>query len=112
MKKNVSVHFSLSEVPEVQEFVGRKKELTRIKEAFQGDGSQRKVVLLHGLGGIGKTQLAITSMKEHRDIYSATFWLNGKNEDTLKQSFAGMAKRLPMYGTSIFTGTENSRRGK
>ena len=74
--------------------MGRKQELLRIKEAFQGNGSQRKVVILHGLGGIGKTQLAIAYIKEHRDIYSAIFWLNGKNEDTLKQSFAQMAKRL------------------
>ena len=94
MKENFSVPFSLSAVPEVKEFVGRKDELLRIKKAFQGDGSQRKVVLLHGLGGIGKTQLAAASMREHRDIYSAIFWLNGKNEDTLKQSFANMARRL------------------
>ncbi len=33
-------------------------------------------------------------MKEHRDIYPAIFWLNSKNEDTLKQNFAGMATRL------------------
>ena len=74
--------------------MGRKIELITIKEAFQGDGSQRKVVVLHGLGGIGKTQLAVASLKEHRDIYSAIFWLNGKSEDMLKQSFVDMAKRL------------------
>ena len=94
MNENFSVAFSLSGVPEVQKFIGRKEELIRIKKAFQGNGSQRKVVLLHGLGGMGKTQLAVASMKEHRDIYSAIFWLNGKNEDTLKHSFAQMAKRL------------------
>lgn len=33
-------------------------------------------------------------MKEHRDIYSAIFWLNGKTEDTLKHSFAQLANRL------------------
>ena len=88
MKEVFSVPFSLSAVPEVKEFMGRKDELLRIKEAFQGDGSHRKVVLLHGLGGIGRTQLAVASMKEHRDIYSAIFWLNGKNKDMLKQSFA------------------------
>ena len=94
MKENFSVPFSLSGVPEVQEFIGRKEELNRIKKAFQGNGLQREVVILHGLGGIGKTQLAVASMKEHRNIYSAIFWLNGKNEDTLKHSFAHIAKRL------------------
>ncbi|KAA6412799.1 MAG: hypothetical protein FRX48_03791 [Lasallia pustulata] len=94
VKEDFTVPFSLSGIPETQNFVGRKEELAEIKEAFQGDGSQRRVVLLHGLGGIGKTQLAVTFVKEHRDAYSAIFWLNGKNEDTLKQSFAVMAKRL------------------
>lgn len=74
--------------------MGRKEELLKIKEAFQGKGSQRKVVLLHGLGGVGKTQMAIAFMEEHRDNYSAMFWLNSKNEDTLKQSFSDIAKRL------------------
>ena len=74
--------------------MGRKDELTKLREAFQGSGFQRKIVILHGLGGIGKTQLAVTFLKERRDVYSAIFWLNGNNEDTLKQSFTGIAKRL------------------
>ncbi len=94
MKEDFSIPFSLSGVSEIEQFVGRKEELSKVKDSFQGDGSQRKIVLLHGLGGIGKTQLAVTFVKEHRDTYSAILWLNGKNEDTLKQSFAGIAKRL------------------
>ena len=93
-KENFSLPFSLSGVPEIKQFVGRKEELFKIKEAFQGDGSQLRVVILHGLGGIGKTQLAVAFMKEQRDAYTAIFWLNGKSEDTLTQSFASMAKRL------------------
>ncbi len=94
VKDDFSIPFSLPGVPEIEQFVGRKEELIRIKEAFQDHGSQRKIVLLCGLGGIGKTQLAVAFLKRHRDIYSAIFWLNGKDEDTLKQSFAGIAKRL------------------
>lgn len=93
-KENFSLPFSLSGVPEVDEFVGRKEELFKIKMEFQRDGFQRKVVVLRGLGGIGKTQLAVAFMKEQRDTYSAVFWLNGRNEDTLRQSFSGMANRL------------------
>lgn len=94
VKGDFSIPFSLSGIPEIAQFVGRKEELNKIKEAFQGVESRRKVVLLHGLGGIGKTQLAVAFAKEQKDAYSAVFWLNGKNEDTLRQSFAGMAKRL------------------
>ena len=94
VKEEFSLPFSLLGAPEIYHFVGRKVELNLINEAFRGDGSQRKVVTLHGLGGIGKTQLAVAYMKEQRHIYSAIFWLNGKTEDTLRQSFAGMAERL------------------
>lgn len=92
--EDFSVSFSLSGIPEIENLVGREEELARIKEAFQGNGSHRVTVLLQGLGGIGKTQLSATFLKEQRDLYSAIFWLNGRNEDMLKQSFANMAERL------------------
>lgn len=53
-----------------------------------------RVVVLHGLGGIGKTQLSIVYTKRHKDNYSAIFWLNIKDEDSLKQSFAKLAKQI------------------
>lgn len=43
---------------------------------------------------MGKTQMAVKFVKEHRDKFSAVFWMNGKNEDALKQSFADAAKRI------------------
>lgn len=86
VKEDFSIPFSLSGVPEIEQSVGRGEELDQIKEAFQGNGSHRRTVVLQGLGGISKTQLAVTFLKQRRDTYSAIFWLNGKNEDVLKQS--------------------------
>jgi hypothetical protein len=91
------VPFSLSGVPKVQKFIGRQKEMTDIREALRGDGSQRKVVLLQGLGGIGKTQLAVSFLKTHADKYSAIVWIDGKSENALRQSYAATAKRLYKY---------------
>jgi hypothetical protein len=67
--------------------------LREIHKALSGDGSWHTVVL-HGLGRIGKTQLAITYAKRHKDNYSAIFWLNIKDEDSLRQSFAAMARQI------------------
>ncbi|MCJ1467841.1 hypothetical protein MMC07_006466 [Pseudocyphellaria aurata] len=92
--EDFSMPFSLSTVPEIQNFVGREKELVEIQEEFQSNGSHRKIVLLQGLGGIGKTQLAVSFIKQHRELFSAVIWLNGKSEDMLKQSFIDMAHRL------------------
>ncbi len=84
MEEDFSIPFSLFGVRKVQEFVGRKKELIRIKEAIQGDGSQRKVVVLHGLGGIGKTQLAAAFLKQQRNIYPAIFLVKRQEQRYVK----------------------------
>ncbi|KAI0810082.1 hypothetical protein GGR55DRAFT_689254 [Xylaria sp. FL0064] len=88
-----SVIFSLSNVPEIQYFVAREKELAEMRRTLSSDGS-RRVVVLHGLGGIGKTQLAITYVKRYRDEYSAIFWLNIKDETSIQQSFTKVARQI------------------
>ncbi|RYO78875.1 hypothetical protein DL764_010078 [Monosporascus ibericus] len=84
---------SLSGVPEIEHFVAREQELTEMRKILNSDGS-RQVVVLHGLGGIGKTQLAIAYAKRHKGSYSAVFWLNIKDENSLKHSFRMVAKRI------------------
>ena len=83
----------MSEVFATEYFCARQKELDEIHSELSGDGS-RRTVILHGLGGIGKTQLAVAYAKRYRADYSAIFWLNSKDEDSLKQSFARVARRI------------------
>lgn len=84
---------SLSEVTPVSHFVGREEELAWIHhELSQSPGGQ--TVVVHGLGGMGKTQLAIAYMKQHRKEYSTSIWLNARNETSLKQSFRLTAMRI------------------
>jgi hypothetical protein len=73
--------------------VAREDDLTEIHRTLRDDGTRRTVVL-RGLGGIGKTQLAIAYANRHKDSYSAVFWLNIKDKDSLKQSFARAAKQI------------------
>jgi ATP/maltotriose-dependent transcriptional regulator MalT len=77
----------------IEQFVARGEELAEIHRTLSGEGSRRTVVL-HGLGGIGKTQLTVAYAKRHKDHYSAIFWLNIKDEDSLKQSFVKVARRI------------------
>lgn len=100
-REDFSVTFSLSDVSEVENFVARKTELIEIDKALGGDGSRRAVVL-HGLGGIGKTQLAIAYAKWHKDDYSGIFWLNIKDKDYLQQSFAKVARQISREYPSAF----------
>src|ERR1700727_665811 len=91
--EDFSIAFSLSNVSEIEHFVAREEELAEMHRTLHGN-SNRRTVVLHGLGGIGKTQLTIAYAKRHKDNYSAVFWLNIKDEDSLKQSFAKAAKQI------------------
>ena len=85
--------FSLSNVSEIDHFVAREEELAEMHRKLNSDGSRRTIVL-HGLGGIGKTQLTVAYTKRYKDSFSAIFWLNTKDDDSLKQSFVKVAKQI------------------
>ena len=88
-----TVQSNVLEVSPVDHFVGRSDELAAIHKELQHDGS-RNTVVVHGLGGIGKTQLALAYAKRHKDEYSAVFWVNSKSEETLRQGCAAAVRRI------------------
>ncbi|KAK4991376.1 hypothetical protein LTR66_006561 [Elasticomyces elasticus] len=93
-----SVPSSLKSVLVVNKFVERDAELQRLEDYFHPKTpghTRRKVFVTYGLGGIGKTQLAIEFARKHHDRYSAVFWLNGSSKDQLRQFFVEVAYRLP-----------------
>ena len=101
--------FSLAAAPEINYFVGRVRNISSIESALFPITAERKTVVLHGLGGIGKSQLAIEYAKKHRDDYTAVFWLNAKTQDTLKRSFAACARRVPerYFDQELLYGPQN-----
>lgn len=94
------VNFSLEGVPVLGKFVARNEEMTKLTEVMLPsltDQTRRKVCILHGLGGIGKTQLAIEFARKYRKNYSAIFWIDGSSKEKLKQSIAHLANQLPKH---------------
>src|SRR5271154_6809030 len=79
-------------------FIGRQAEFQDMESILQPQSdspdSTRKVLILGGMGGIGKTQLAITYAKRHRHSYSSIFWLNANTEATLNNSLRAVANRI------------------
>lgn len=95
-RNDFSIPFSLAGVPQSERFIGRESELAQIRNALSGDGSRRTVVL-HGLGGMGKTQTAVAYAKRHRSDYSAVFWFNIQDHATIVQSFVAAAGLIRQY---------------
>lgn len=56
---------------------------------------RRKICVVHGLGGIGKTKLAIEYARIHKASYTSFFWLDRKTEESLIQSLLIIALRFP-----------------
>ncbi|KAI1628030.1 hypothetical protein EDD37DRAFT_647689 [Exophiala viscosa] len=56
-------------------FVGRAPEIKEMENVLlsASDSGLRRVLVLGGMGGIGKTQLSITYAKRHRKAYSSVF---------------------------------------
>jgi NB-ARC domain len=65
-----------------------------MQTAFQGDGSHRQAIVLQGPAGIGKTQLAVSFIKQRSNLHSAFFWINSRTQDTVERSFLIVAKRI------------------
>jgi hypothetical protein len=81
--EDFSVIFSFFDISDIEHFVARKIKLIEIYKAL-GSNSFHYTVILYGLGGIGKIQLSVIYAKRYRDSYSVIFWLNIKDEDSLK----------------------------
>lgn len=102
-----AIGLNLVSVPEAVQFVAREKELSKMYELLHAH-SNRTYVVLYGLGGIGKTQLAIEYIRRHKEKYTAIFWLNANDQNSLKLSFRDVAQQLLKYrpSTSLLAGVD------
>lgn len=91
-----NVPLDLSAVPVIDNFLGRQHDLGRLWQYLQPTAfPRRKVAILHGLGGMGKTQLAIRFARDHKTNFTAVFWLSGKDQSTLLHSLSSAWSRIP-----------------
>ena len=75
-------------------FAGREEQLARIRQALAGEGGRAAVQALHGMGGVGKTQLAIEYAHRHSGDYDVTWWLDSENTTLMTQQYADLAEHL------------------
>ncbi|KAK7219299.1 hypothetical protein V2G26_007302 [Clonostachys chloroleuca] len=87
------------------DFVGRSSILHTLKQQLglgqpRGSAEPRTRVALYGLGGIGKTQIALAYIywlrKQRPDI--AIFWVHASNAERFHQAYASIAKECNIPG--------------
>ena len=94
------MQFQLTGLPVTGHFIDRDPEMKAMERTLLPTKTQtrRKMHILHGLGGIGKTQLAIAHARKYQHTYSAIVWVNGNSRDTVLQSLSAFGKRAGVDG--------------
>ena len=77
-------------------FTGRDQLLDTIREGFLTQRTEAVVPpqAISGLGGIGKTQVAIHYAYLNREAYQACMWVNAESEQSITTSFSAIAHLL------------------
>lgn len=81
--------------PKLGFFTGRVKELETLRDWL--DGEDRKVIVVHGLAGMGKTTLALKIMEEYRSSRHLV-WYRFHPWDTLRYFIKNLAQFLSQIG--------------
>lgn len=71
-------------------FFGRESELKETEDFLLSKGGQ-KVVVLTGIGGLGKTQIALHFWSTHRTSYRSMVWIDATSLATVLSSFREVA---------------------
>jgi nucleoside phosphorylase/tetratricopeptide (TPR) repeat protein len=81
-------------------FLGREAELSRLEAMVLGGDRVTQKAAISGLGGVGKTQIALelSYRLRHRETPYSIFWISSTSAETLEQGFVQMANRLGLGG--------------
>lgn len=86
--------------PSNPNFTGRVDLLEQIEQTLSGGQTAVVTQAISGLGGVGKTQLALAYCYTQLDKYDLIYWLAADNETSLTDSFRSLAQRLKLATTA------------
>lgn len=86
-------------------FFGRTaEEQDSVDENDSNSSDRQRRAVLYGLGGIGKTQIALKFAEDKRDRFDSIFWIDASSTETVEQCFQDVALllRLPVGNNDTF----------
>ncbi|KAK0702012.1 tpr repeat-containing protein [Lasiosphaeria miniovina] len=82
-------------------FLGRDEEMRRMREALdppdeanEGTSPKLRAIGIHGLGGVGKSQLALHYANTSMERYEIIAWISAETQIKLVQTLSGLANKL------------------
>ncbi|MDR4926510.1 FxSxx-COOH system tetratricopeptide repeat protein [Peribacillus simplex] len=77
-------------------FLGRDFELDLLEKNLISQNSVSFIQAVSGLGGVGKTQLAVEFCYKKKDSYTWIWWINAENIASITASYEVLAKQLKL----------------
>ena len=79
-------------------FTGREQLLDELRRCLTRAATAILPHTLHGLGGVGKTQLAIEYAHRYANDYQAVWWIPAEQAGLIRPALAGLAASLGLTG--------------
>jgi tetratricopeptide (TPR) repeat protein len=87
--------------PRNPNFTGRAELLHRLGERLTAGGATAVLpAALHGMGGIGKTQMAVEYIYRHLHDYDVIWWIQATQQAQVRAGLTELAQRLRLPGSS------------
>ncbi|MFF0310931.1 FxSxx-COOH system tetratricopeptide repeat protein [Streptosporangium sp. NPDC004379] len=88
-------------------FTGREDLLSRLREGITMDVTAVLPHALHGIGGVGKTQLAVEYAYRYQGDYELVWWISADQPLLVRSSLAALAPHLKLPSAAV-TGIEDA----
>ncbi|KFZ13482.1 hypothetical protein V501_03683 [Pseudogymnoascus sp. VKM F-4519 (FW-2642)] len=76
-------------------FTGRQEELAKLRQYMTAENSvKRRQAVIWGIGGAGKTEVAVNYALQYSQDFSAIFFVNAKDTTEIRRGYADIASHL------------------
>ncbi|XP_031557022.1 uncharacterized protein LOC116293702 [Actinia tenebrosa] len=85
-------------------FHGRANEMSTLAKPLEEKNAECSMMIVYGLGGTGKTSLAIEHIWKNKEVYSGgVFWISGESNALFELSVREMARRIGTFDEEFKT---------
>jgi len=78
------------------DFLGRESILIKMRNCFTMKDKSKSLIVLHGLGGVGKTSISVEYAYRYTNYYSIVWWIRGSNVITMMNDLLELSRYLKL----------------